>query len=299
MTQPVSTHTLQSAIVLEDHRLVYVPAPKAASTTVLWALARLVGLSAADFERSAKLEVTRALAIHDLSVWGRSRLLVGRSAREIQEILTSADWFRFTVVRDPTRRLWSAWVSKLLVRDPRFVAVYADEDWFPATPSSSRDVVDSFRRFVSVLPDHETEWHDPHWSPQSALVSIDTVAYDHVGRSERLNETLEAVSDHLGVEVSAPPPENAALLPFSPELFDQAALAASDPFTAADRQAFAYERLAAATEQPPPAWLASVESSLGAIRGVIERNERVGDLRELLGREERRRRLRGRAARRS
>ena len=281
-SRSASSHILQTAIVLEEQRLVYVPVPKAASTTILWALAPLAGLSSDDFERSAKLEVTRSLAIHDLTVWGGSRLLAGRSSREVEEILSSRDWFRFTVVRDPTRRLWSAWVSKILVRDPRFVAAFGHEDWFPEPPASPRDVVDSFRRFLGALSERSADWHDPHWSPQSELVSVEAVPYDHVGRAERLDDTFAVLSERLGAAVLAPACENTALLPFSPQLFDEAALATSDPLTAADREAFAYERLTPSHGEPSAAWLATVEASLGAIQGVIDRNERIGDLLRLL-----------------
>ena len=123
---------------------------------------------------------------------------------------------------------------------------------------------------------------DRHWSPQAQLVSLEHVTYDHVGRAERLAETYGLLASRLGVDVSTPPRENTALLPFSPELFDDATLRASDPLTAPDREAFAYERLTAATEEPPAEWRATVAASLGAIRAVIERNERIGDLRRLL-----------------
>lgn len=300
LVEPVlaSGHLLQRAVALEEHRLLYVPVPKAASTTMLWALAELAGIPPSEFERSTKLEVTRSLAVHDSSIWGSSFRLEGRSPTELAEILTSAGWFRFTVVRDPTRRLWSAWTSKLLAHHPRFVASFGDEDWFPPPPASSHDVVDSFRRFVHVLPLRERDWHDPHWSSQAELASAHDVPYALVGRTESLTETFGALAER-GI-VSTPRRENSSLLPFDPGLFDAATLEASDTVTGPDRDAFGYERPAPAGDGPGAAWHAAVEASLTAIRAVIERNERIGDLRRLLDDSvSRRRRLGRRAVRRS
>jgi hypothetical protein len=298
----VSTHALESGIVLSELRVLYVPVPKAASTTILWTLARLAGLEAAAFERSTKLEVTRELAVHDLSIWGSEHVLAGRSDAEVEEILRSERWFRFTVVREPTRRLWSAWVSKLLVRDPRFVATYGQEDWFPARARSSGDVVAAFRRFVRVLPARAPEWHDPHWAPQAEQASIGDVTYSHVGRAERLDETFSALADAVEIPgaIDPPPRANESPLPFAPELFDSATLEASDALAAPDRDAFGFERPTAAGDEPPPQWHARVDASLGAIGALTDRNDRIGDLKRLLEESRRQRRgLRGRAARRS
>lgn len=98
--EPLGQHQIppqvvQTAVVLDELRLVYVPVPKAGSTTILWVLAKLAGLAGEDFADSRKLEVTRELTVHDMSVWGRSRLLQSRSPKEIESILVSDEWFRF------------------------------------------------------------------------------------------------------------------------------------------------------------------------------------------------------------
>jgi Sulfotransferase family len=276
---------LQTSVVLDDLRLLYVPVPKAGSTAILWALADVAGLTPADFERSTKLEVTRALTVHDFSIWGQSRRLDGRSAREVEQILSSDDWFRFTVVREPLRRLWSAWVSKLLVHDPRFVVTFGNEDWFPSPPDSSQDVVDSFRRFVRMLPTRPADWHDRHWAPQADLVAFASVRYDLVGRVERLGDALSVLTEHLrsrGRTLRQPGRENPALLPFASELFDEATLEACRCVVASDQEAFGYDRPKGSAAEPDASWHATVEANLGAIRAVSERNERIGDLRSVL-----------------
>jgi len=278
----VSDHLLQTAVVLDDLRLLYAPVPKAGSTSILWALAEAVGLTPEEFARSRKLEVTRALTVHDGSIWGPSYRLEGRSAKEVEWILGSDEWFRFTVVREPVRRLWSGWVSKVLVRDPRFAAVF--EETRPTAVSSARDVLESFRAFVCALPSRDG-WHDPHWTSQADLIGAADVTYGHVGRVEQLDRTVAVLGEYVeskGGTLPALRRENPAILPFSPGVFDRRALAACAVWTTKDREAFGYEILSNGAEEPSDAWQAAVEAAIPAIQALIERNERIADLRGML-----------------
>jgi Sulfotransferase family len=172
--QHTPDHVMLTAVVFDHLRLVYVPVPKAASTTILGALSDVAGLQPEDRMRSRKLEVTRALTVHDGSMWGSAYRLTAKSESELEWILESDDWFRFTVVRDPARRIWSAWVSKVLLRNPRFVLMFGEE-LFPAVPSTATDVLESFRRFIGALPDRP-EWSDSHWSGQADLLDVPHIA---------------------------------------------------------------------------------------------------------------------------
>jgi hypothetical protein len=282
--RPLPDYWLRTAFCFDDLRLLFAPVPKAGSTAILGALAEVVGLPHEQFARSTKLEATRSLTIHDGSVWGATVRLAGRTPEEIGSILDSGDWLRATVVREPGRRLWSAWVSKILVRDPRFVAVLG-EDLFPDVPASAADVLDAFRAFVVSLPG--TDRPDPHWSPQASLVGAGVVPYDHVGRIEELDRTALALDGHLRRFGAALPPlrrANPAILPFTPSLFDPPTLDACTRWTEPDRTAFGYEPLVPSSEVPDEAWFLTIEASLPALRAVIERNERIGDLHDLLAR---------------
>ena len=147
MARPrVPEHVLQNGIALDDVELLYVPVPRAGSTAVLWALAESEQLPEERFLESGKLEVTRALTVHDLSVWGEGRRLAGRHPKDLERILGSGDWLRFTVIREPVRRIWSAWLTKVLLRDPRFLTTFGAEDWFPRRVGDAREVVVAFRR---------------------------------------------------------------------------------------------------------------------------------------------------------
>lgn len=290
MVARIPEHVLRSAVVLEDAQLLYVPVPKAGCTAILHALAEAAGLSDEELTRSRKLEVTRDLAIHDPAVWGESFALASRSAEETQRIFESPGWLRFTVVREPLRRIWSAWVSKVLVREPRFVAAFGREEWFPPAPASSHDVLAWFRRFVAALPSRDVESHDPHWSPQAGLLGVEDLGYDHIGRIEQIQESVEVVAGHLEARGYALPPlrsANRSLLPYAPGVFDRAALEACAPWTTSARAAFGYEPPAGEPDPPDDAWHATVEAAIPGVLAVIERHERIDDLRRLVREPER------------
>jgi hypothetical protein len=272
-----------TTVVFDDLRLAYVPMPKAASTALLLALSELAGVRSDDLVRSRKLEVTRALTVHDGSLWPAAHRLVGRNEAELEWILRSDDWFRFTVVREPARRIWSAWVSKVLVRNPRFVLMY-DEELFPAPPLSAEDVVGSFRRFVASLPDRP-KWRDSHWLAQADLLGLTDVTYSHIGRIEAIDRTVAEVGEYLRRRGGALPTlqaENRSFLPFSPGLFDRESHNAYLRWTARDSDAFGYEPLPYVEDEPDDGWCASVEAAIPAIRTLVEQNERFLDLWEAL-----------------
>lgn len=283
--EPIPEHVERTAIVLDDVRLAYVPVPKAATTSILGALAELAEIDPAWRRRlrSRKLEVTRSATVHDGSIWGPAHRLGARTESEVDWILRSGDWFRFTVVREPVRRIWSAWVSKVLVGDPRFRASFAD-DLFPPLPSSASEVVDSFREFITGLAGR-ADRHDSHWSSQAGLIGTPGIAYDLVGRLEELavaEWTLRSYFRSRGAELPRVRSENQSFLPFSAGLFDREALDACLGWTARDCAAFGYEPLAYSGGTPDGDWFARVDAAIPTIRAIAERNLRFLDLWQML-----------------
>jgi Sulfotransferase family len=282
----VPEHVLGNAIALDAAKLLYVPVPRAGSTALLWALARSEGLGEEHFTDSTKLEVTRALTIHDLTRWGDGRRLAGRGERQLEEILRSEEWLRFTVVREPVRRLWSVWVTKILLRDPRFVRAFGAEHWFPRAIEDADGVARAFRSFVAVLAGRPDTWHDPHWSSQVDLAGLEELDYRVVGRMEDLGAVVAVVDEHLRDYGRAPlqlGAENASLLPYTRGLLDAETAVACADWTARDRTALGYPSVAEG-DALDREWVAAVTAALPAVNAVAERNERIGDLRELLTR---------------
>lgn len=277
--QGIPEHVELTGVALDQVRLAYVPVPKAASTSILAALAEIRGLGPERRARSRKLEAIRSTTVHDGSLWDREDRLRWKSSWELEWILHSDEWFRFTVVREPAQRLWSGWVTKVLVRDPRFVVSFG-EDWFPPVPSSAVDVLESFREFVTELPGNPDSI-DSHWSSQADLAGVSRIPYDHVGRVEQLEQTEQAIGTYLGrrgVTLPRLRAENRSFLPFSPGVFDHAAHDACMRWIDVDCEAFGYEPLPYAGGQPSEEWFARVDAAVPALRAVIERNERILDV---------------------
>jgi hypothetical protein len=283
---PFERHVQQRTVVLPRLRVLFVPIPKAGCTTVLWLLARLARISAEAFARSGTSEVSPALTVHDTNVWTGHRL-ADCEGEERERALTEEGWLRFAVVRDPGTRLWSAWQSKLLLREPRFLETFGDEPWFPRLPERPEDLVEDFRRFVAALPGGGVE--DVHWAVQHQLA--EQVPLTHVGRVERLADTLDLLQAQVG-EANWPaegPPENRSHLPMPPSAYDDAAAEVLRTRYAADFNHYGYEpSLPSAADAATEDWERRVAFLLPLLRDTIERHARIGQLHEVVERRGRR-----------
>ena len=269
-----SQHVRTRTVVLPDLRVLFLPIPKSGCTTVLWLLAEIAGLPPETFLRSTLPEVSPGLTVHDMSLWNDENRLSHYEGAGRARVLEEDGWLRFTLVRHPGPRLWSAWYSKVLLREPRFVDRFGEEPWFPRIPERPTDLIDDFRRFVAALPGGDVE--DVHWSIQSDLTA--QLPLGHVGRIERLDETLELLRAHIGEERwrEGPKHENRSALPL-PAAFDDEAAAILRERYAPDFEQFGYDP----TElggQPLDEWEERVAPMVPLLTDAIDRNARVGQL---------------------
>jgi hypothetical protein len=264
-------HVLQRTVVLADLRVLFLPVPKAGSTSLLWLLAQLAGLPVERFARSTAPEVSPALTVHDMSLWRREHRLAEYDPAERERILTEDGWLRFSLVRHPGTRLWSAWQSKLLLREPRFVEMFGDQPWFPRVPERPADVIEDFRAFVAALGDGGAE--DVHWAVQHDLVA--QLPLTHVGQVERMPETLALLRAHVGEAwPSDVGRENPTPLPMPAGVFDAGADAVLRERHAADFEVFGYNGLPGGAEN----WEERVAPLLPAIATTIDEHARIGQL---------------------
>jgi len=239
------------AVVIPDLKVLYLPVPKAGCTSLLWLLVDLAGLDRERFLRSTTREVTLSMTVHDLWMWGRDGLRLSDLSDADREAAFASDaWFRFTVVREPASRLWSAWQSKLLMREPRFVETFGAEPWFPDLPTADAPdrVVDDFRAFVGGIGARWDEEfiRDPHWTPQSDIVG--GLPLNHIGRLESLDATLVALREHVGdrPEFDRPlPRENRTPLRYDPVVYDDSAASVVREIYSHDFAEFGYPPLIA------------------------------------------------------
>ena len=273
--QPFARHVEIRTVVLPELRVLYLPVPKAGWTTVLWLLADLAGIPEEKFTHSTLPGVSPAMTIHDMNLWGHGYRLADYEGEERERILTEEGWFRFSLVRDPAPRIWSAWQSKLLLREPRFVALYGEEEWFPSIPTTPAQVLEDFRRFVAAVDRGDAV--DVHWAVQNDIV--EQLPLDHVGRLESLAATFELLREHVG---DRPWPtqtrhENRTPLALPPTAFDGDAAAALNHHYARDFERFGYATVEPSSENESE-WAEAVTPLLPMVRETIDRHIRIRDL---------------------
>ena len=270
--------------VVPAWKVVYVSVPKAACTSLKWLIAGLSGENPDAFGPALRPEVTRATTIHRRAKWLHTPRLHDLSDDQLAEIGTESGWFVFTVVRHPTARLWSAWQSKFLLREPHFVRRFADEPWLPDVPSTTADVATDFRTFVLARASElgRRVGRDPHFRPQKRLLTPDVTPYGHVYRTAEITTLLSELTTHLlaqGWDGSLRMPNNNETpLPLLRSMLTTDVTDAIQQVYAADLRTFGFgdvipEGLSTDLEYPP--------GLLDEVRRLVERSERIGDLAQI------------------
>lgn len=181
-----------------SRRYVCMTVPKVACTTIKFALQQLEFGDRAD-PRGVEL-------IHQAAYSGQVHQSGARLAQlepdEILEALSSPDWFRFCLVRNPYHRVFSAYKSKMinpqdeeyawLRKEIRQTCGYPRGDGQPPRVA--------FRDFVRYLAntDNPSVRYDGHLDTQSRILMWDVVEYDFVGRFERFATDFAQVLRRIG-----------------------------------------------------------------------------------------------------
>ncbi|MDX1412283.1 MAG: sulfotransferase family protein [Nitrospirales bacterium] len=124
------------------------------------------------------------------------------SVDEYRAALDSAEWFRFSFVRNPYTRLFSAYKNKIrFLGDPDPVFGYVRDEIFRAyryPPRSGKQAgVVAFRDFVRFVCEAPGNRMDAHWAPQTQLLRLDLIKYDFIGRFENFQSDLTQILGRL------------------------------------------------------------------------------------------------------
>lgn len=130
-------------IPIADAKICYVPIPKAANTSMRYALLPLLGLQQAQIE----------------NIHRDSRIPKLKSSTFLRDY--ESEWFVFTVVRNPVERAFSAYKNKLL--DPVTP--------FRRLAQMGLKSGDSFETFLTALKDWPEKALNDHFLPQTVLLS--------------------------------------------------------------------------------------------------------------------------------
>ncbi len=278
-------------MVLDKWKVIYVITPKLMGTSMLWMLAELQNEDPASYVAHCRApEVIRALTVHDPAIWQQWFKPLHLLPADVIEQVTSDDgWFRLAWTRHPVDRLWSAWQSKLLLREPLFVDLYGSAPWFPRTPqelpegaAAVGEIAEDFERFVAALAlDPQLLTADPHWAPQSDLLRPEVFPYSEIGRMESPAATLGRLERHLQAQGWRGTLDlkrlNATLLQRA-VIRDPTVLRVIEKIYAEDMIAFGYEP--ANVGHPPSADASAV--AVQALAELVERHERISDLHRMV-----------------
>jgi hypothetical protein len=239
----INAHFLRNAFHAPEYRLSYIATPKAACTTFKWWMASLLGVSREANDYAPGEESSPELAIHD-ALPALAPHCLSPSADALLAMLATSGHFSFAIVRNPYTRLFSAWQSKIFLREPLQAAPYSDKAFFHAPIRSSEEIASAFEQFLEHLYTLESpHYWDVHWTPQFKLLRPDAVPYTKVARLENLGELYEALATHLGRGVPLPSSArrtNESLIPFSRKLLSDRAIEIICTLYAQDFERFGY-----------------------------------------------------------
>jgi hypothetical protein len=115
------------------------------------------------------------------------------------EILTSNEWFRFTFVRNPYSRLFSAYKSQVMDLTSPYVGFresIRQKAGYP-TPAGAALGMVGFADFVSYIAEQPDDQRDGHWKSQVETIHLDLIRYDFIGRFETFQQDFSAVLERF------------------------------------------------------------------------------------------------------
>lgn len=261
----------------EQYKLFYVSTPKVACTSLKWWFASLEGCSKALSSITDSAESNPDQVVHELHKVAPH--VTGLSVEELSEVLASDSYFRFAVVRNPYKRIFSAWQSKLLLQEPQQVGPYLQKDFFHQPLRNAADIALAFEGFLEHLASQEApSYWDQHWTPQAILLRPDLINYSKLVKIEESAQLSKALSERLGEYVPDPFAErraNESLIPYLPAFVTERSASLIRTLYAEDFDVFGYDtKLPQAKETFSEQEL---ELALRAIKLIRGRHQRLGE----------------------
>lgn len=182
-----------STFVDTKRRFLFFEVPKAACTTMKALLHRMAGsppltyyLGETQTRREMYVHCRRNVPLPSLP---------DLDDQTQEEVLTSPDYFRFAIVRNPYTRLISAWRSKVVLCEPGFEYVYSDIRG--SLPTSAEDLI-TFAEFLNYVERSDPSTFNPHWMLQTDHLFYDAIQFSYIGKMENLGDALARFQKQLG-----------------------------------------------------------------------------------------------------
>ena len=192
-SETVQPRTLNRMFVSHKEKLLYVPIAKCACTSAKRMMVELSALPDAD--------VIMEQGVHRVADnFKTGAKLNDYDSATIEQVLRSDDYFKFTIIRDPIRRLISAYTEKFLYnRNEPGNQVHTLHPLQTVRCTSQVDFNQgiSFRDFAEYLLHCDPMRLDTHWAPQHMfLPGIER--YDQVYTTDQLDVLSQHLSERAG-----------------------------------------------------------------------------------------------------
>ncbi|MFP3583098.1 glycoside hydrolase family 99-like domain-containing protein [Paraburkholderia sp. SIMBA_055] len=228
----------------ERHKLFYIATPKVACTSLKWWFAALEGYAESLYDINDSSESDPELVVHESHKVAPH--VTGLEKDALYEALTSNEYFRFAVVRNPYKRIFSAWQSKLLLQEPLQVGRYTKFEFFHLPVNSRQNIAPAFEAFLEHLASNEApSFWDHHWMPQASLLRPDIIEYSRIAKVEDNAPLSAALKEWLGGYLPDPfavHRANESLIPFQPDFITERSGELLRAMYAEDFDAFGYDR---------------------------------------------------------
>jgi len=186
-----------SSYLSSTYKYLYIDTPKAACTSLKQLIARVENLSEADFAQSLAFDSKLPAMIHDRSLF-KLPSICDVPPELAEQALSSDQYFRLCFVRNPYSRLFSAWHSKILLREPYFLVNFKNLPNEFSRTESWEAIRQSFHRFIEYIREREfPDFSDPHWWPQHQLIFAGKIRYTLIGRMESFAQDIQRFLSHL------------------------------------------------------------------------------------------------------
>lgn len=241
--QELWEHLRSNSYLSEKYKLLYVATPKVACTSLKWWFASLAGLSKEDFSDVESDESDPDLVIHD-AFRTLAPSVTGLQPQSLIEPLTSNSYFRFAVVRNPYTRIFSAWQSKLLLREPLQSHSFVDCDFYNRPIKTEEDIALAYEGFLEHILSLDEAHLDAHWKPQFNLLRPDLISYSKVAKLEHVNDLTAEFTRHVDASIPKPfrdRPRNESLIPYSRKFVTDRSVEIIQELYAKDFEAFGYD----------------------------------------------------------
>lgn len=188
---------IRGAMFSEKNKILYIPIAKCGCTSI-----KKMMIDLSDVEHKDELSASDLHLITDQFNTGLQ--IKDVSTHHAINILSSSEYFRFAVVREPVERLVSAYLEKFVRNrfnagnqghtSPVVKAIRGDADHNSGV---------TFREFIQYICSQKTEDLDAHWIPQSMYLK----PFDNdisIYRLEELDQLKSDLAAMSGSEISIP-----------------------------------------------------------------------------------------------